>query len=130
MSKSGLVRLKYTYKIESQFGEPYDEWLEPIEDMCNEILRNFNKKEDEVLTVAFRARKKRRLNCVGVRKENKSKQRSPRNIIEFLWWKKINLLRRNQLRRKSDCYRVEANHWSFRDVKGIKWHFCMTFANV
>lgn len=58
MSKSGLVRLKYTYKIESQFGEPYDEWLEPIEDRCNEILRNFNKKEDEVLTVAFRARKK------------------------------------------------------------------------
>lgn len=130
MSKSGLVRLKYTYKIESQFGEPYDEWLEPIEDRCNEILRNFNKKEDEVLTVAFRARKKQRLNCVGVSKEKKSKRRSPQNIIEFLWWKKINLLRRNQLRRKSDRYRVEANHWSFRDVKGIKWHFSMTFANV
>lgn len=52
MSKQepGLVRLKYTYKFESQFWEPCDEWLEAIEDKCNEIHRNFNKKEDEALT--------------------------------------------------------------------------------
>jgi hypothetical protein len=54
-----LVRLKYTYKFESQFGEPCDEWLEAIEDKCNEILRNINKEEDKALTAAYGARKKR-----------------------------------------------------------------------
>jgi hypothetical protein len=26
-----LVRLSYKYKYEEEFGEPYDEWLDPIE---------------------------------------------------------------------------------------------------
>lgn len=60
----GLVRLKYTYKFESMFEDPCDEWLEDVEDKCNEVLQKFNKKGDEALDVAFRARHKRRLNCV------------------------------------------------------------------
>jgi hypothetical protein len=52
-----LVRLKYTYKFESEFREPCDKWLESIEDKCNEILVNYNKKEDKALTVAFEPRR-------------------------------------------------------------------------
>jgi hypothetical protein len=35
-----------------------------IETMCNEILRNHTKKEDELMTAAFDTRPKRRLNRV------------------------------------------------------------------
>jgi hypothetical protein len=38
--------------------------LDTIEVMCNEILGNYTKKEDQLLTVAFGARPKRRLNRV------------------------------------------------------------------
>jgi hypothetical protein len=38
--------------------------LEMIETMCNEILGNYTKKEDQLMTVAFGTRKKRRLNRV------------------------------------------------------------------
>lgn len=51
----GLIRLKYTYKFESMLGEPCDECLKAIEDKCNEVIGNFNEKEDEALTIAFRA---------------------------------------------------------------------------
>lgn len=53
----GLVRLKYTYKFESEFGESCDKWLESIEYKCNEILVNYNNKEDKALTVAFEPRR-------------------------------------------------------------------------
>jgi hypothetical protein len=53
----GLIRLKYSYKFETMFEEPCDEWLEVVEGKCNEVLRNFNKKEDESLTATFGARK-------------------------------------------------------------------------
>jgi hypothetical protein len=59
----GLIRLKYTYNFEIVFGEPCDKWLEVVENKYNEVLENFNK-EDEALTMAFRGRKKRRLNRV------------------------------------------------------------------
>jgi hypothetical protein len=39
------------------FGEPCDEWLEADEDKCNEVLGNFNKKEDKAPTVAFGGQK-------------------------------------------------------------------------
>lgn len=52
----GLNRLKFTYKLETKFGESCDEWREAIE-KCNEILRNYNKKENETLSMAFRARR-------------------------------------------------------------------------
>lgn len=58
------MNLKYTYRYRSQFCEPDDEWLEAIESMCNKILGNYTKKEDEALTIAFDAQGKRRLNRV------------------------------------------------------------------
>jgi hypothetical protein len=60
--RGGLANLKYTYRYRNQFGEPDDEWLEAIEETCDELLGNFSKKEDEALTTAFGAHGKRRLN--------------------------------------------------------------------
>jgi hypothetical protein len=59
-----LVRLPYRFKFEKQFKEPCQEWLEMIETMCNEILGNYTKKEDQLITAAFGTRPKRRLNRV------------------------------------------------------------------
>jgi hypothetical protein len=50
--------------FEKQFKEPCQEWLEKIETMCNEILGNYTKKEDLLMTAAFGTRPKRRLNRV------------------------------------------------------------------
>jgi hypothetical protein len=62
--KNELVRLPYRFKFEKQFKEPYQEWLEMIETMCNEILANYTRKEDQLMTAAFDTRPKRRLNRV------------------------------------------------------------------
>jgi hypothetical protein len=62
--KNELVRLPYHFKFKKHFKEPYHEWLEMIEAMCNEILGNYTKKEDQMMTVAFGTRPKRRLNRV------------------------------------------------------------------
>jgi hypothetical protein len=62
--KYELVRLPFRYKFEKQFKKPCTEWLEMIETMCNEILRNYTKKEDQLMTAAFGTRPKRRLNRV------------------------------------------------------------------
>jgi hypothetical protein len=62
--KHELVRLAYRFKIEKQFKEPCQEWLDMIETMCNEILDNYTKKEDQLMTVAFGTRPKQRLNLV------------------------------------------------------------------
>jgi hypothetical protein len=51
--KYELVRLPYRFKFEKQFKEPCQEWLEMIETMCNEILGNYTKKEDQLMTAAF-----------------------------------------------------------------------------
>jgi hypothetical protein len=59
-----FVRLPYHFKFKKHFKEPCQEWLDMIEVMCNEILGNYTKKEDQLLTVAFGARPKRRLNRV------------------------------------------------------------------
>jgi hypothetical protein len=48
-----LVRLPYRFKFEKQFKGPFQEWLEMIETMCNEILGNYTKKEDQLMTAAF-----------------------------------------------------------------------------
>jgi hypothetical protein len=63
-NKDELVRLPYRFKFEKQFKEPCQEWLEMIETMCNEILGNYTKKEDQLMTAAFDTRPKRRLNQV------------------------------------------------------------------
>jgi hypothetical protein len=62
--KYELVRLPYRFKFEKQFKKPCTEWLEMIEAMCNEILGNYTKKDDQLMTVAFGTRPKRRLNRV------------------------------------------------------------------
>jgi hypothetical protein len=59
-----LVRLPYRFKFEKQFKEPCQEWVEMIETICNEILGNYTKKEDQLMTAAFDTRPKRRLNRV------------------------------------------------------------------
>jgi hypothetical protein len=62
--KNELVRLPYHFKFKKQFKEPCQEWLEMIEAMCNEILGNYTKKEDQLMTAAFGTQPKRRLNRV------------------------------------------------------------------
>jgi hypothetical protein len=62
--KYELVRLPFRFKIEKQFKKPCTEWLEMIEAMCNEILGNYTKKEDQLMTAAFGTGPKRRLNWV------------------------------------------------------------------
>jgi hypothetical protein len=62
--KGELVRLPYHYKFKKHFKAPCKEWLTTIEIMCNEILGNYSKKEDQLMTAAFGTRPKRRLNCV------------------------------------------------------------------
>jgi hypothetical protein len=62
--KNELIRLPYHFKFKKQFKEPCQEWLEMIEAMCNEILGNYTKKEDQLMTAAFGTRPKQRLNRV------------------------------------------------------------------
>jgi hypothetical protein len=62
--KNELVRLPYQFKFKKHFKEPSQEWLEMIEAMCNEILGNYTKKEDQLMMAAFGTRPKRRLNRV------------------------------------------------------------------
>jgi hypothetical protein len=62
--KGEFVRLPYHYKFKKHFKVPWQEWLDTIEVMCNKILGNYSKKEDQLLTAAFSTRPKRRLNRV------------------------------------------------------------------
>jgi hypothetical protein len=62
--KNELVRLPYHFKFKKHFKEPCQEWLDTIEVMCNRILGNYTKKEDQLMTAAFGSRPKRRLNRV------------------------------------------------------------------
>jgi hypothetical protein len=62
--KHELVRVAYRFKFEKQFKKPCKEWLDMIETMCNEILGNYTKKEDQLMTAALGTRPKRRLNRV------------------------------------------------------------------
>jgi hypothetical protein len=59
-----LIRLPYHYKFKRHFKVPCQEWLDTIEVMCNEILGNYSKKEDQLMIAAFGTRPKRRLNLV------------------------------------------------------------------
>jgi hypothetical protein len=62
--RNELVRLPYHFMFKKHFKEPCQEWLEMIEAMCNEILGNYTKKEDQLMTAVFGTRPKRRLNRV------------------------------------------------------------------
>jgi hypothetical protein len=59
-----LIRLPNHYKFRRHFKVPCQEWLDTIEVMCNEILGNYSKKEDQLMTAAFGTHSKRRLNRV------------------------------------------------------------------
>jgi hypothetical protein len=59
--KKELVRLPYYYKFKKHFKAPCQEWLDTIEVMCNEILGNYSKKEDQLIQGT---RPKRRMNRV------------------------------------------------------------------
>jgi hypothetical protein len=50
--------------LKKKIKKPCKEWLDMIETMCNEILGNYTKKEDQLMTAAFGTRPKRRLNQV------------------------------------------------------------------
>jgi uncharacterized protein (DUF4415 family) len=50
--KHELVWLPYRFKFEKQFKKPCKEW----QTMCNEILGNYTKKEDQLMTAAFGTR--------------------------------------------------------------------------
>jgi hypothetical protein len=54
----------YRFKFEKQFKKPCQEWPKMIEIMCNEILGNYTKKEDKLMTAAFGTPPKWRLNRV------------------------------------------------------------------
>jgi hypothetical protein len=56
--KYELVRLPYLFKFEKQFKKLCSEWLEMIETMCNEILGNYTKEEDHLMTASFRTQSK------------------------------------------------------------------------
>jgi hypothetical protein len=62
--KYELVRLPFRFKFEKKLKKPCTEWLEMIETMCNEILGNYTKKEDQLMTAAFGTRPKQKLNRV------------------------------------------------------------------
>jgi hypothetical protein len=62
--KGELIQLPYYYKFKKHFKVPCQEWLDMIDVMCNEILGNYSKKEDQLMTAAFGTRPKRRLNRV------------------------------------------------------------------
>jgi hypothetical protein len=62
--KGEFVRLPYHYKFKKHFKVPCQEWLDIIEVMCNEILGNYSKKEDQLMTAAFGTHPKQRLNRV------------------------------------------------------------------
>jgi hypothetical protein len=62
--KKELVRLPYYFKFKKHFKAPCQQWLDTIEVMCNEILDNYSKKEDQLMTAAFGTRLKRRMNQV------------------------------------------------------------------
>jgi hypothetical protein len=57
-NKLELVRLPYHLKFHKNFSGPCAEWLEVIETMCNEILGNYTKKEDQLMTAAFGTQEK------------------------------------------------------------------------
>ena len=56
--KFELLRLPYCFMFQKPFNGPCAEWLEVIETMCNEIIGNYTKKEDQLMIVAFGTREK------------------------------------------------------------------------
>jgi hypothetical protein len=64
-AESRLIRLRYKYKFEDEFGEPCDEWLDCIEAKCNEILGNYSQPDTEALQRVLVARMNCLLDTIG-----------------------------------------------------------------
>jgi hypothetical protein len=62
--KFELVKLPYRFKFQKAFNGPCVKCLEVIKTMCNEILGNYTKKEDQLMTVSLGTQEKQRLNRV------------------------------------------------------------------
>jgi hypothetical protein len=62
--EGGVCSVALLLQIQEHFKVPFQEWLDTIEVMCNKILGNYSKKEDQLMTAAFGTRPKRRLNRV------------------------------------------------------------------
>jgi hypothetical protein len=63
-SQGGLVYLKYTFRYRDQFDEPNDDCLNCVEATSDELLGAYTRAEDDVMTLAFGGRGKKRLNRV------------------------------------------------------------------
>lgn len=53
VEKGTLVRLPYRFKEQPMFIRPCANWVEMIKMMCDEIISNFTKKKDQLMTAAF-----------------------------------------------------------------------------
>jgi hypothetical protein len=62
--KSGLIKMKFTFRYEGKFVEPDDDWLKSIEATSDELLWPYSKAEDTALSTAFGGQKNKRLNRV------------------------------------------------------------------
>ena len=60
----GAYSVALPLQVQKHFKVPCQEWLDTIEVMCNEILGNYSKKEDQLMTAAFGTHPKRRLKRV------------------------------------------------------------------
>jgi hypothetical protein len=61
-SQGSLVYLKYTFRYRGEFDEPNDEWLRSIKATSDELLGAYTRAKDDVMTLAFKGRGKKRLN--------------------------------------------------------------------
>jgi hypothetical protein len=98
--KNELVRLPYHFKFKKHFKEPCQEWLDTIEVMCNEILGNYTKKEDQLMTAAFGTQPKRRLNQVmdALKFEYPDYERLNKGAEGTKWKRAVSIIQRQAAR--------------------------------
>jgi hypothetical protein len=104
-SQGGLVYLKYTFRYRDQFDEPNDDWLNCVEASSEELLGAYTRAEDDVMSLAFVGRGKRRLNrvfdvigfvypdyCYPSRKQGKKRKAAASAISDTPKGKKMKVL--------------------------------------
>jgi hypothetical protein len=104
-SQGGLVYLKYTFRYRDQFDEPNDDWLNCVEASSEELPGAYTRAEDDVMSLAFVGRGKRRLNrvfdvigfvypdyCYPSRKQGKKRKAAASAISDTPKGKKMKVL--------------------------------------